>query len=80
MPVRVTIDGALDAIAHTFEVFCGAKGDKYDMAKDLCETAVSLVVDWAGKISALLQTLVDTQSWSVEQVELISHPSLLWTS
>ena len=50
MPVRVTIDGALDAIAHTFEVFCGAKGDKYDMAKDLCETAVSLVVDWAGKI------------------------------
>ena len=50
MPVRVTIDGALDAIAHTFEVFCGAKGDKYDMAKELCETAVSLVVDWAGKI------------------------------
>ena len=50
MPVRVTIDGALDAIAHTFEVFCGAKGDAYDMAKDLCETAVSLVVDWAGKI------------------------------
>ncbi|MGN1190803.1 MAG: iron-containing alcohol dehydrogenase, partial [Candidatus Ornithospirochaeta sp.] len=50
MPVRVTIDGALDAIAHTFEVFCGAKGDKYEEAKDLCETAVSLVVDWAGKI------------------------------
>ena len=29
MPVKVTIDGALDAIAHTFEVFCGAKGDAY---------------------------------------------------
>ena len=52
MPVRVTIDGALDAIAHTFEVFCGAKGEAYDRAKDLCETAISLVVDWAGKIIA----------------------------
>ena len=52
MPVKVTIDGALDAIAHTFEVFCGAKGDAYDRAKDLCETAISLVVDWAGKIIA----------------------------
>ena len=52
MPVKVTIDGASDAIAHTFEVFCGAKGDAYDRAKDLCETAISLVVDWAGKIIA----------------------------
>ncbi len=52
MPVRVTIDGALDAIAHTFEVFCGAKGDAYDKAKELAVTAISLVVDWAGKIIA----------------------------
>ena len=50
MPVSVTIDGALDAIAHTFEVFCGAKGDKYDMAKDLAETAISLVVEYAKDI------------------------------
>lgn len=50
MPVKVTIDGALDAIAHTFEVFCGAKGEKYDEAKELCETAISLVVENAGKI------------------------------
>lgn len=50
MPVKVTIDGALDAIAHTFEVFCGAKGEKYDEARELCETAISLVVDWSGKI------------------------------
>lgn len=44
MPVSVTIDGAFDAIAHTFEVFCGAKGDAYDKAKDICETAISLIV------------------------------------
>lgn len=50
MPVRVTIDGALDAIAHTFEVFCGAKGEFYDKAKELAECAINLVVAYAGKI------------------------------
>ena len=50
MPVAVTIDGALDAIAHTFEVFCGAKGDKYESAKELAETAISLVVAYAKDI------------------------------
>lgn len=50
MPVTVTIDGALDAIAHTFEVFCGAKGEAYDKAKELCECAVNLVVEYAEKI------------------------------
>ena len=50
MPIKVTIDGALDAIAHTFEVFCGAKGEAYDKAKELCECAVSLVVEYASKI------------------------------
>jgi alcohol dehydrogenase len=46
MPVPVTIDGALDAIAHTFEVFCGAKeGAAFDTAKELCETAIDLVAE-----------------------------------
>jgi alcohol dehydrogenase len=48
MPVSVTIDGALDAIAHTFEVFCGAKdGPAYDKARELCETACELVLSYA---------------------------------
>ncbi len=50
MPVKVTIDGAMDAIAHTFEVFCMAKGEAYDKAKELAETAIELVVENAGEI------------------------------
>lgn len=47
MPISVTIDGALDAIAHTFEVFCGAKGDAYPKAADIAETAMDLVASYA---------------------------------
>lgn len=42
MPIRVTIDGALDAIAHTFEVYCGAKGDKLELCGDLATAAIGL--------------------------------------
>jgi alcohol dehydrogenase len=44
MPLGLTIDGALDTISHTFEVFCGAAGDTYDKAAQLAETAIDLVV------------------------------------
>lgn len=47
MPMSVTIDGALDAISHTFEVFCGAKGEVYEKARDLAVTAIDLVVSYA---------------------------------
>ena len=47
MPLSVTIDGALDAIAHTFEVFCGAKPEVYDLAKELAECAIGLVTTYA---------------------------------
>lgn len=50
MPVSVTIDGALDAIAHTFEVFCGAKPETYDKAKELAEAAIDLTLTYAKKI------------------------------
>lgn len=50
MPLSVTIDGALDAISHTFEVFCGAKGENFERAKELCETAISLVLEYAKDI------------------------------
>ena len=51
MPVPVTIDGALDAIAHCFEVFTGlpanAPQEKYDLAAALTETAIELTVRYA---------------------------------
>lgn len=50
MPLSVTIDGALDAIAHTFEVFCGAKGDNYAKTQQLAECAIGLVTTYAKDI------------------------------
>lgn len=52
MPLSVTIDGALDAIAHTFEVFCGAKEATFDKCKDLAVTAISLVAEYAKEVIA----------------------------
>jgi alcohol dehydrogenase len=52
-PLGVTIDGAFDAIAHTFEVFCGAKpanADAYAKAQKLAETAIDLVVEYTPKL------------------------------
>ena len=47
MPLSVTIDGALDAIAHTFEVFCGAKEANYDKAREIAECAINLVAQYS---------------------------------
>lgn len=47
MPISVTIDGALDAIAHTFEVFCGASEATYGKTKEIAECAISLVAEYA---------------------------------
>jgi alcohol dehydrogenase len=51
MPVPVTIDGALDSIAHCFEVFSGlpvdAPRETYDLAAALTEAAVELTVRYA---------------------------------
>jgi alcohol dehydrogenase len=50
MPISVTIDGALDAIAHTFEVFCGAKEENYDLCMNLATTAIELCAENAKKL------------------------------
>ena len=54
MPLSVTIDGALDAIAHCFEVFSGlpanAPAEKYELAAALTEAAVELTVQYAPRI------------------------------
>ena len=52
MPLSVTIDGALDAIAHTFEVFCSADESSYDRLSEIAETAIELVVTHAPTLVA----------------------------
>ena len=47
MPANVTIDGALDALSHTIEVFWGAKPENYDKLHDICQAAVALVTGYA---------------------------------
>ncbi|MCR5732295.1 MAG: iron-containing alcohol dehydrogenase [Sphaerochaetaceae bacterium] len=49
MPPRVTVDGALDSISHTVEVFWGAKGEKYEKAEQLFTAAASLTTAYAKK-------------------------------
>jgi alcohol dehydrogenase len=54
MPVPVTIDGTLDAIAHCFEVFSGlpvnAPPEKYELLAVVTETAIELAVKYAPRV------------------------------
>jgi alcohol dehydrogenase len=59
MPLSVTVDGALDAIAHTYEVFLGAKPETYELAGKLAETAISLVIE---NMPRLLENAGDLQA------------------
>jgi alcohol dehydrogenase len=52
MPLSVTIDGALDAIAHAFEVFSGIPAAKYDLAAEIARNAIELVVRYARRVIA----------------------------
>lgn len=46
MPASLTIDGALDAVAHAIEVFYGASADKYDLCRELTEVVLDLVLKY----------------------------------
>ncbi|HEX7714261.1 MAG TPA: iron-containing alcohol dehydrogenase [Bacillota bacterium] len=50
MPVGVTIDGALDAVAHCVEVFFGADAVKFELLREVAECGITLVVQNAGKV------------------------------
>lgn len=50
MPLSVTIDGALDSIAHTIEVFWGAKPETYEKTKALFEAAAGLTTTYAKEV------------------------------
>ncbi|MCG8702027.1 MAG: iron-containing alcohol dehydrogenase [Bacteroidales bacterium] len=51
-PPPLTLDGALDGIAHILEVFYGAVGkDYYDQLYTLAETGIGLVVNYLAKLT-----------------------------
>ena len=54
MPIPVTVDGILDAIAHCFEVFsglpAGSPQEKFDLAAAMTEAAMELTIQYAPKV------------------------------
>ncbi|MBD3267009.1 iron-containing alcohol dehydrogenase [bacterium] len=50
MPIELTIDGALDGISHSLEVFYGAKGETFEQLKDIALTGIELIVNYAPKL------------------------------
>ncbi|MCK5155578.1 MAG: iron-containing alcohol dehydrogenase [Spirochaetales bacterium] len=52
MPLSLTIDGALDGIAHCLEVFYGATEENYEKTAELAETAIELVVKYTSQVVA----------------------------
>ena len=49
MPKSLTIDGALDGIAHTLEVFYGAGEDKFELTSEITSTALDLIFNYTKK-------------------------------
>lgn len=52
MPIPLTIDGALDAIAHCLEVFYGAHDENFDLLEKITATALNLVLEYTPRILA----------------------------
>ena len=50
-PLSLTQDGALDGIAHCVEVYFGAPADTEEKAKDVCVTALELLIPSVMKIA-----------------------------
>jgi alcohol dehydrogenase class IV len=56
-PVGLTVDGALDGIAHSLEVFYGIGGDNFEKGKEIALTCIELVVKYLKEILADPQNL-----------------------
>lgn len=52
LPLKTTLDGALDGMAHTFEAYCGAKPETIDLLEKLTVTCLELVLEYAPKLCA----------------------------
>ena len=62
MPLGLTIDGALDGIAHCLEVFFGASPEKFDRIQEIALLGIELVVQNAAKVIANPQDLSARQA------------------
>lgn len=51
-PLGLTIDGALDGMAHCLEVFFGATGETFEALQEITETAFRLIVEYTPKVIA----------------------------
>jgi alcohol dehydrogenase len=59
MPLKLTVDGAFDGLAHCLEVFYGIDQENYELEKEIASTAVELIVKNTGK---LVDNLQDTKA------------------
>lgn len=50
MPVGLTIDGAMDGIAHCLEVYLGIAKEKAEEARKIAEVAIELILKYAPKV------------------------------
>ena len=44
-PLELTLDGALDGLAHSMEVYWGAGGKDFKRIEDICLTSISIIVN-----------------------------------
>jgi len=44
MPVNLTVDGALDGIAHNLEIFYGVNDKNYELVKNIAAVGIELIV------------------------------------
>jgi alcohol dehydrogenase len=52
MPVSLTIDGALDGIAHCLEVFYGVSEAQYERVSEIAQVGIGLVIQYAKRVIA----------------------------
>ncbi len=50
MPLGVTVDGALDALAHCWEVFYGSTNEKYELIKEIACLGTELVLKYTKQV------------------------------
>ncbi len=50
VPLKTTLDGALDGMAHTYEAYCGAKPEAQELLEKLTVTCLDLVLEYVPKI------------------------------
>lgn len=51
-PMSLTVDGALDGMAHCLEVYYGAAPEKQELLGEITEAAVRLIVEYTPKVIA----------------------------